>query len=119
MNKNNYILLGLAISYVLVTLIQIRIDGFLPASLYVTVAFVSLEITILEMFKNVGFYLLHGMDKWNETYIGFFGRSIKTYSRFNILNILDEDKKEYEDAIISLQNDRKINMKKEQKLLIQ
>lgn len=108
-NKNNYILLGMTVSYILVAVIQIRIDGLLPASLYVTVAFVSLEFTMLEMIKNVGFYFLYGMNRWNkmhETYVELFERSIKTYSKFNVLN---EVKKEYENAIISLQNDSELS----------
>ncbi len=52
LNKSNYILLGVAISYILIAIIQINIDGLLPASVYVTVAFVSLEFTTFEMLKS-------------------------------------------------------------------
>lgn len=55
LNKSNYILLGMATSYILSAVIQIRTDGLLPATLYVTVAFVSLEFTIFEMLKSTSF----------------------------------------------------------------
>ena len=99
----------MAISYILVAIIQMRIDGLLPTSLYVTVAFVSLEFTIFEMIKNLGSYLLHGineLNEMNETFAELFMRSIKTYSKFTVLG---EDIKEYENAIVSLQNNIKSN----------
>ena len=107
MNKNNYILLGMAISYFIIAVIQMRIDGLLPASLYVTVAFASLDFSIMEMIKNLGIYLLRKTNElieMNKSYSYLFERSIKTYSKFTVL---DEDIKEYENAMISLQNDDK------------
>lgn len=84
-----------------------RIDGLLPASLYVTVAFASLDFSIMEMIKNLGIYLLRKTNElieMNKSYSYLFERSIKTYSKFTVL---DEDIKEYENAMISLQNDDK------------
>ena len=119
MNRNNYILLGMAISYILIAIIQIRIDGLLPASLYVTVAFVSLEFTIMEMLKSTTKYLIHRLnkaDEMNKENVELFKRSIKTYSQFAVLS---EDAKEYEDAMtISIKDDiSNINSKKVKKLI--
>lgn len=89
MNKSNYILLGVAISYILIAIIQIRVDGLLPASLYVTVAFVSLEFTVFEMLKSMINSSIHSLQRINmiaKSRTDFIERSIKTYDRFNVLN---------------------------------
>ena len=89
MNKSNYILLGVAISYILIAIIQIRVDGLLPASLYVTVAFVSLEFTAFEMLKSMINSSIHSLQRINmitKSRTDFIERNIKIYDRFNILN---------------------------------
>lgn len=108
----------MAISYILIAVIQIRMDGLLPGSLYVTVAFVSLEFTILEMLKSTTKYLIHGLNKSNEmnkANVELFRRSIKTYSQFAVLS---EDTKEYENAMtISIKDSKSYaNSKKVKKL---
>lgn len=88
LNKSNYILLGMAISYILIAIIQIRIDGLLPATLYVTVAFVSLEFTIFEMQKSTIGFLIYSLKMINtigKLQTEFIDRSIKTYDKFNVL----------------------------------
>lgn len=103
----------MAISYILIAVIQIRIDGLLPASLYVTVAFVSLEFTILEMLKSMTINLIHGLNKFNEMNkmnVELFRRSVQTYSKFTFLN---KEMKEYEDAITILSNDSNLNKNNE------
>lgn len=51
MSKGNYFFLGIAISYLIVAIVQFNIDGVLNASVFVTVAFVSFELTVLEAIK--------------------------------------------------------------------
>lgn len=51
MSKGNYFFLGIAISYLIVTIVQFNIDGVINASVFVTVAFVSFELTVLEAIK--------------------------------------------------------------------
>ncbi|HBV81864.1 MAG TPA: hypothetical protein DEB74_03510 [Lachnospiraceae bacterium] len=88
LNKSNYILLGMAISYILIAIIQIRLDGLLPATLYVTVAFVSLEFTTFEMLKNTTDFLICRLDMINtiaKSRTEFIEKSIKTYDKFNVL----------------------------------
>lgn len=51
MSKGNYFFLGIAISYLIVTIVQFHIDGVINASVFVTVAFVSFELTVLEAIK--------------------------------------------------------------------
>ena len=87
MNKSNYILLGVAISYISIAIIQIRVDGLLPASLYVTVAFVSLEFTAFEMLKSMINSSIHSLQRINmiaKSRTDFIERSIKTYDRFKV-----------------------------------
>ena len=89
MNKSNYILLGVAISYILIAIIQIKIDGLLPASVYVTIAFVSLEFTTFELLKSTIGFLIHILKVINtiaKLRTEFIERSIKTYDKFNILS---------------------------------
>lgn len=87
LNKSNYILLGMAISYILIAVIQIRTDGLLPATLYVTVAFVSLEFTIFEMLKSTIGFLIYSLKMINtigKLRMEFIDRSIKAYDKFNV-----------------------------------
>lgn len=51
MSKGNYFFLGIAISYLIVAIVQFNIDGVISASVFVTVAFVSFELTVLEAIK--------------------------------------------------------------------
>ena len=53
MSKGNYFFLGIAISYLVVAIIQLNIPGVISASVFATVAFVSLELTILETIKII------------------------------------------------------------------
>lgn len=53
MSKGNYLFLGIAISYLVVATIQFSVPGVISASVFVTVAFVSLELTILETVKII------------------------------------------------------------------
>lgn len=115
MNKSNYILLGVAISYILIAIIQINIDGLLPASVYVTVAFVSLEFTTFEMLKSTTCFLIHSLKVINiiaKSRTEFIERSIKTYDRFNVLGnetkFLKNELTMLPNSDILVQNNRKI-----------
>lgn len=79
----------MSISYILIAIIQIKIDGLLPASLYVTVAFVSLEFTTFEMLKSMINSSIRSLQRINimaKSQTEFIERSIKTYDKFNDLN---------------------------------
>lgn len=102
MKESNYILFGVAVSYFLIAIIQMKMDGLLPASLYVTVAFVSLEFTVFEMFKSVIDCLVHNLQKTDikvKSRKEFIKKSIKIYDRFNILK---SESKKLEDELIML-----------------
>lgn len=88
MKESNYILFGVAVSYFLIAIIQMEIDGLLPASLYVTVAFVSLGFTVFEMLKSLIDCLVHNLQKTDinvKSHTEFIKRRIKTYDKFNVL----------------------------------
>lgn len=57
MNKGNYLFLGIAAGYVAIAIIQWRIPGLFPISLYVSVAWVSLTVSMLELLKTVFQYM--------------------------------------------------------------
>lgn len=61
MSKGIYFFLGIAISYFIVAIIQWNIPGALSATVFVTVAFISLELTISETFKII-------LDGWLSNY---------------------------------------------------
>lgn len=52
MNKGNYLYLGIAASFFLIAIIQWTIPDMLPISLYVSIAWVSLEVAIMELLKT-------------------------------------------------------------------
>lgn len=49
--QTNYLYLALSVVYVIITIIQSYADGMLPAWLYVSVAMVTVEISIFETMK--------------------------------------------------------------------
>lgn len=58
MNKGNYFFLGIGISYLIVAIIQMIVPKALSAVVFVTVAFISLELTMLEFLKTLSEILL-------------------------------------------------------------
>ena len=57
MSSGNVLYLGIAASYFAIAIIQWRAPGLLPTSLYESVAFVSLNITIMELIKTIFQYM--------------------------------------------------------------
>ena len=57
MSSGNVLYLGIAASYFAIAIIQWRVPDLLPASLYVSVAFVSLNLTIMELIKTIFQYM--------------------------------------------------------------
>ena len=53
MKNSNYIFLGVSISYFIITLIQLLSANALSANVYITVAWVSLELTLFELLKTI------------------------------------------------------------------
>ena len=54
--KSKTIYLGIAAAYVTLAIVQITRKDLLPSSLYTTVAFISLELTLLELLKTIAHY---------------------------------------------------------------
>ncbi len=52
MKKYNYVLLGVAISYAIIAIIQWKMPTPLSASIYITISFLSLEISFFEISKS-------------------------------------------------------------------
>ena len=53
MKKYNYVLLGVAISYTIIAIIQWRMPTPLNASIYITLSFLSLNVSIFETIKAI------------------------------------------------------------------
>lgn len=62
-DKSKYIFLGVAISYFIIAYIQTKTDGILPIWIFYSVAFLSCELTVLELLKSLVQALLLGIDK--------------------------------------------------------
>lgn len=109
MNKSNFIFLGMATSYILIAIIQSSIDGTLPASIYVTIAFVSLEFSALEILKGLINFLIYNIKqlntnvKWQKDFID---RNIKVYNNFDVLN---DEVTEMKNELTMLQNNYDIS----------
>lgn len=64
-NKGNYCFLGVSVAYIICACIQWRIEGVLPAWLYLLIAFTSLTISIFELIKD----LIEGLIWFSNSYI--------------------------------------------------
>lgn len=99
MNKSNYLFLGIGISYIVIAIIQACVPGVLGANIYVTVAFVSFELTLLELIKsttNICFSNIKRYEKTVDDYIGLLQRNITVFKPYSLF---DNDTKMFEDKL--------------------
>lgn len=115
MNKGNYLFLGIGISYIVIAIIQACAPGVLGANIYVTTAFISFELTLLEFIKSTTNAYCANFEQYEKTqnnYICLLQRNIsvfKPYSFFDdytkmlenklqtvqVSNKMDKDRKRY------------------------
>ena len=108
MNKGNYLFLGIGISYIVVAIIQATLPGVLSVNLYVTVAFISLELTLFELIKSVAqlFYRsIENYEKMRVDYINLLEKNIAAFKPFSILNT---DTQALENKLQAIQNNGKM-----------
>lgn len=107
MNKGNYLFLGIGISYIVVAIIQACAHGVLGANIYVTVAFISLELTLLELIKSTTNAYCSNWEQYERTrnnYIGLLQRNISVFKPYSFFN---DDTKVFEDKLQTVQNNNK------------
>ena len=88
MKNCRYIYLGLAVSYIVVAIIQATAKGALSAALYVTVAFVTLELTLFEIIKSVLKRILDNitsMEMIKSEYVSLLQRNICAFEKHPFL----------------------------------
>lgn len=106
MNKTIY--LGIAAAYATLAIVQITRKDLLPSSLYTTVAFVSLELTVLEMLKTVAqlietFHVKKITSRENA--IKILKEYLNTFSRFQGLDAeIEENEKAIEKFSSEIKN---------------
>lgn len=108
MNKGNYLFLGIGISYIVVAIIQATLPGVLSVNLYVTVAFISFELTLFELIKSVAqlFYRsIENYEKMRVDYINLLEKNIAAFKPFSILNT---DTQALENKLQAIQNNGKM-----------
>lgn len=88
MKNSNFILLGVAVAYIVIAIIQGSADGTLSANIYVTVSFLSLELTILEAIKSITNLLSNNIIMQysiNEKYVHNLYRSVVAFGEYSFL----------------------------------
>lgn len=53
MNRTDYLYIGIVVSFISLALIQFTIPDMLPASLYISIAWISIELTLIELMKTI------------------------------------------------------------------
>ena len=107
LNKSNYLYLGIGISYIVIAIIQACIPGVLGANIYVTVAFVSFELTLLELIKSTTNAYCSNCEQYERTrnnYIGLLQRNIAVFKPYSFF---DDDTKMFEDKLQTVQGSNK------------
>ncbi len=102
MNKGNYLFLGIAAGYVAIAIIQWCAPGLLPISLYISVAWVSLTITILELVKTIFQYMqaIHARQiKITQGELYLCDKHIRVMGRFDTLKAEVEQHTDFRTAI--------------------
>lgn len=87
--KNNYLMLSLFIVYMIIAIIQFKANGLLPAWLYVSIAFVTVNISICEALKSSltsMVKILKSRIAIKNKFINNLNKCITIYDRFDNLN---------------------------------
>ena len=53
MNRTDYLYIGIVVYFISLALIQFTIPDMLPASLYISIAWISIELTLIELMKTI------------------------------------------------------------------
>lgn len=88
-SRINIFIIGIASAYLILFFVQISSPNLLPNNIYLTVAWVSLSLSITELIKN----LLLSFNVNSNNFKEFLN---KTYNIFSKLEVLEEDEKSKE-----------------------
>lgn len=113
--KSNYFVLSLFVVYIIIAIIQISLDGLLPAWLYVSISFVSISISSCEVLKSILALIIKILKKQLATtnkFIDNISRNINIYSYYDKLKdekeILCNSLEKIKDKNILAKNNKKI-----------
>lgn len=113
--KSNYFVLSLFVVYIIIAIIQISLDGLLPAWLYVSISFVSISISSCEVLKSILALIIKILKKQMATtnkFIDNISRNINIYSYYDKLKdekeILCNSLEKIKDKNILAKNNKKI-----------
>ena len=113
--KSNYFVLSLFVVYIIIAIIQILLDGLLPAWLYVSISFVSISISSCEVLKSILALIIKILKKQLATtnkFIDNISRNINIYSYYDKLKdekeILCNSLEKIKDKNILAKNNKKI-----------
>lgn len=113
--KSNYFVLSLFVVYIIIAIIQILLDGLLPAWLYVSISFVSISISLCEALKSILALMIKILKKQMATtnkFIDNISRNINIYSYYDKLKdekeILCNSLEKIKDKNIFAKNNKKI-----------
>lgn len=87
--KGKHFYLGIAICYFIVAIIQFQMPGTLNANLYVTIAFVSLELSLLQILKSLVQTLKRNISEKHrliKNYSDILKRNIKLFEPYKSLD---------------------------------
>lgn len=72
--SDNYFVLAFGVCFLIMACIQIRLDGLLPAWVFFAIAFVSINLNVYSIFKNLWHYF---QDVLNKNMKKYFKSQIK------------------------------------------
>ena len=116
-NKGNYILLGVAISYFAIAFIQSQSANTLPAWLYVTIANVSLGVTILELLKTCLKLTINCVQRQNELIKSSKSLCERHITVFEKHKSTQKYANEYKKILLEKENDNENKIKKNNKII--
>ena len=103
MNKGNYLFLGIAASYIVIAVVQWTTQGLLPMSLYISIAWVSLDVAILELIKTAFQYMqaIHAHQiKITQDEIDLCDKHISVIGKYNALRAEVERHTEFRPTLV-------------------
>ena len=118
-DRGNVLYLGIAISYLVIAFMQIKANGMFPMRLYLPIAMVSFEITLLEMAKTIvqRIQTIHLRKvRVTQQELSLCERHIAVFSKYKMMESETEKHKAFRERLVkrntALQSDKWIRRAK-------